>query len=123
MSKSRTTDEYLVLLALSCMLFVLYLINGLVFLYLILILVAPSLVIPFIRKWVVKGFESLTGLIGKAINFVLLALLYYLLLFPLSLLKKLSGKTAVGFSKRKVATSYFVEAKEHFTKEEFEKLW
>jgi hypothetical protein len=68
-----------------------------------------------------KGWMKMSDLLGKIVPSILLGLVFYLFLFPLSLLSKLFTKDPLMLSSR--YKTYYTEVKEKVTKKSFENTW
>ena len=75
------------------------------------------------RRWLTMGFTWLTGLIGKIVTALILALVFYGVLTPIALVKKISGKKPVSYSKKISGDSFFVTPTKEYGREDFEKMW
>ena len=69
-------------------------------------------------EWVWMKFAKILGYI---IPNILLSIVYYLLLFPLSALSKLFNKDPLMLSGE--YTTYFIDIKKEIDKKSFEKIW
>jgi hypothetical protein len=122
--KHKKTNEYVVILVLDFLLVMLFLLhNHPAFLYALLALTFFSVLISPLRKIIAKGFDLLTGFIGKVVSAIILGLFFYLFLTPIALLKKLSGKTAVPFKNNFQGISYFTASSKVCNRKDFEKMW
>lgn len=65
---------------------------------------------------------KLSWLLSLIIPNILLGVIFYFFLFPISILSKLFGKKDPLFLKNKTGTT-FIETKKQFSKESFEKIW
>lgn len=80
-----------------------------------------SLVSIFMSDWIVKIWYGIARILGFVNSRILLSVIYYIILLPLSLVNKLSTKQAVILNKG--LKSYFVERNHRYIKEDFEKPW
>lgn len=80
-----------------------------------------SLISPFISDWILKLWFGLAKVLGFINSRILLTLIYYLVLLPLSLLSRLSSNQTIVL--KKGLPSYFVERNHRYTKKDFEKPW
>lgn len=74
-----------------------------------------------VSRLVEKGWMGLANILSYIIPSILLGLVFYLILFPISLLSKLFTKDLLMLSKR--YDSYFVNINKKFDKKSFEKMW
>jgi hypothetical protein len=74
-----------------------------------------------LSRYIEKGMLAVTKIMGYAVQTVLLAILFYLILFPVSLLYRLFNKDYLMLSSK--YNSYFVDIKKDFEKDSFEKPW
>ena len=80
-----------------------------------------SFLSPFISKQVVKIWHGIAKILGFINTWILLTLIYYFVLLPLSWISKLSNKSII--LRDKGLTSYFTERNHKYAKEDFEKPW
>jgi hypothetical protein len=122
--KHKKTNEYVVIVVLDFMLVMFFLLNNHpAFLYTLMILTFFTVVISPLRKLIAKGFDLITGFIGKIISAVVLGLFFYLFLTPVALIKKISGQTTSSFKKYFRGDSYFTATTKVYNREDFEKMW
>ena len=69
----------------------------------VITVVAPDLLLPFNRLWFAFG-----NLLGKFVSPVILGIIFFLLITPVSLLTRMFGRDVLLMKKRKV-DSYWVE--------------
>lgn len=101
----------------------LYLIfNWTPFVYIALGVGAGSLISPLIGDLIVKGWYKLAHILGWINTRILLSLIFYLFLFPIALLAKLSQKDHLKLRKKK-RESLFVERDHLYTKKDLENTW
>ena len=76
---------------------------------------------PFLSRKIEWAWMKLAHILGYIVPNILLTLAFYLFLFPLSLLSKLSRKDPLMLSKKH--KSYFVDIKKEIPRDSFEKIW
>ncbi len=76
-----------------------------------------------IRKLIVKYWLWLGRILGFVNSRILLSLIFFLLLTPLALLKRLFSQDKFYIKRKKGKQSYFRDRNHTFTKEDFEQLW
>ncbi len=81
-----------------------------------------GLFLPWLSMWITTGWMGLAEILGKISSTVILTLLFFLILFPSALLKKVFGKEGT-YVKKKREGSYFQERNVTFTKEHLENPW
>ncbi len=91
-------------------------------LYIALGLGLTGLFLPWVAMWITTAWMGLAEILGKISSTVVLTLLFFLILFPSALLKKLFGKQGT-YVKKKKDGSYFQERNVAFTKEHLENPW
>jgi hypothetical protein len=70
--------------------------------------------------WVDRGWRKLSEAIGWVMSRVMLGTLFFLLLTPLALLSRLSGRDPLRL---KPAPSYWVEEEKEFSGKDLENMW
>mgnify|MGYP001041919836 CR=1 FL=1 len=80
-----------------------------------------GIVSPFLSGKIARGWMMLAKLLGYIVPNILLGIIFYFFLFPISLLWKLFKKDPLMMSGR--YESYFVEVEREPEKEDFEKIW
>jgi hypothetical protein len=124
MMKKEKMNEFASLAALAGLLMALYLWIGLsLFLYVLIIIAIPALLIPAFRRLCSDAYQWISRLLGSCISFVLLFLFYYGILTPLGLFRKMTGKTALPFRRNFRGTTAFTTAQETMSRDSFEKMW
>jgi len=76
---------------------------------------------PFLSRKIEWAWMKLANLLGYIIPNILLTLVFFLFLFPLSLLSKLFRKDPLMLSKK--YRTYFIDINKEMPKESFEKIW
>lgn len=74
-----------------------------------------------LSRLIEKGWMGLAKILSYIIPSILLAIVFYLILFPLSLLSKLFTKDPLMLSKK--YDSYFLPVNKEADKESLEKIW
>jgi len=90
-------------------------------LYVALVIGISSLLSATIRKWILKVWFGIAKILGFINSRIILTLIYYLVLFPLSLLSKLSTNQTMIL--KKMSTSYYTDRNHKYQKEDLEKPW
>ena len=75
--------------------------------FLILSIISPKLLIPFYRIWVKFG-----EFIGNIISKVILTVVFFILIFPLGILLKATGKDFLRKNNFKKVNSYWIKREE-----------
>ena len=68
-----------------------------------------------------RGWMELARLLNYIVPSILLGIVFYLVLFPFSLISKLFTKDPLMLSEKH--NTYFIEIKKEFDKKSFEKIW
>jgi hypothetical protein len=76
---------------------------------------------PFLSGKIEWGWMKLSHLMGYIIPNILLSIVFFLVLFPISLMSKLFSKDPLMLSKN--YKTYFIDIKNEIDKESFEKTW
>ncbi len=71
-------------------------------------LAAPGLLLPFNRLW-----DRFALVLGRFINFVLLAVFFYVFILPLGLIFRLSGRDAMHRKPERLADTYWTPVTRH----------
>jgi len=79
-----------------------------------------ALAIPFIGSWIVRGINFIQHIIGTILNVVILGFIYYVLLTPLALIRKIFSTKS---NKKANPDSHFNSIKKDFTAEDFIRPW
>ncbi len=81
-----------------------------------------GLVLPVLLKPIHKGWMTLALVLGSIMTRIILSILFYLVITPLGLISKLSGKDFLDLKFDKSASSYWVPRKKiAFEKSDYEK--
>jgi hypothetical protein len=83
------------------------------------VLALISNIIGYKIEWI---WEKIGSLLGKIVPNLLLTIIFYFFLFPLSIIKRITSKGNPLFLKN-TETSYFVLTEKHFSKSDLEKMW
>lgn len=75
----------------------------------------------FLSEKIEWGWMKLASIPGYIIPNILLSIVFYLFLFPISLLSKLFTKDPLMLSKE--YDSYFIDINKEMNKKDFEKMW
>jgi len=73
--------------------------------------------------WIAYGWDKFAGFIGRVNSKVILTLIFYLLLTPISLLFRLFDRKAAGDFTDKTRKTQFKDRSGAFSRESFEKPW
>ena len=80
-----------------------------------------GIVSPFLRMKIEWAWLKLAKLLSFVVPNILLGLLFYLVLFPISLLSKIFRKDPLMLSNKH--QTYFIDINKEFDKSSFEKIW
>lgn len=80
-----------------------------------------GIISPTLSGGIVWIWNKLSQILGFVMPKIILTVVFYLVLFPLSILSKLFRKNA--FHVKNDRRSFFTEVEKKFDKQEFEKLW
>lgn len=80
-----------------------------------------GIISSFLSKKIERGWMKLAQLPGYIMPNILLSIVFFLFLFPISLLSKLFTKDPLMLSKK--YKTYFIEVNKKMDKESFEKIW
>jgi len=86
-----------------------------------LIVGAVGIISKFLSKKIEWGWMKLSQFMGYIISNILLSLMFFLFLFPISLLSKLVRKDPLMLSKQ--YKTYFIDINKEMDKKSFEKIW
>lgn len=119
MSREKALESIIVL-ALASLLF--YLWSDIIWLiYVSVGLLAIALISKKITVIIGKIWLTFSHWLGMIMNYIILSLIYYLVLFPLALLQRLTGKNQI--LKKENPDSYFHKRKHLFTSKDIDHLW
>lgn len=119
MSKEKNLEAILVI----CLgLIVFHLILDIRILLLISILLGlAGLFIPFVAKWVAKGWYGLSHVMGFVMSKVILTIIYFIFLYPMALVARAGGKLSIKL--KKAPESYWTVRNHPYKKEDLENMW
>lgn len=80
-----------------------------------------QLIVPRIGALIVKLWFKIAEVLGWINTRILLSLVFYFILFPISIMYRLSTKNSL--QKKKPSGSVFIERNHLFTKEDLENTW
>ena len=80
-----------------------------------------GIVSPFLSRKIEWAWMKLGKLLGYIVPNILLSIVFYLILFPLSMLSKIFRKDPLMLSKD--YDSYFVDLEKKTDRKDFEKMW
>jgi len=86
-----------------------------------LIVGAVGIVSKFLSKKIEGGWMKLSKFMGYIISNILLSIVFFLFLFPISLLSKLFRKDPLMLSQE--YSTYFIDINKEMDKKSFEKIW
>ncbi|AUD01380.1 SxtJ family membrane protein [Spirosoma pollinicola] len=81
-----------------------------------------SLVVPVVGDLIVKGWFKLAEILGAINGKIILSVLFFVFLFPIALLYRMTGKNPLGI-KRTNEKSFYNERNHLYTKEDLEQMW
>ena len=84
--------------------------------FLLVCMICPTLYRPAARVWF-----RLSGVIGGVVSKILLTIIFYTILPPIGLLRKLTGADAMNLKKRSASDSAFTERNVTFSAADLEK--
>lgn len=118
----KSNSSRLSVLILSMVFLILFVIFGWKWtIFLSLIVGISGILSSYLSSLVETGMELVTKVIGYIIQTFLLAILFYLILFPISVFYKLFNKDTLMLSSK--YESHFIEIKKDFEKGSLEKPW
>jgi len=79
-----------------------------------------SLLFPTVAKWILKGWFGIAKVLGFINSKIILTLIYYLVLFPLSLLGRLRSNQMML---KKRPNTYYTDRNHRYRKEDLENPW
>ena len=82
---------------------------------------AVGIVSTFLSKKIEWGWMKLSKFMGYIISNILLSIVFFLFLFPISLLSKMFIKDPLMLSKE--YSTYFIDINKEMDKRSFEKIW
>lgn len=94
-----------------------------VFILAALVLLAVAILFKDIASRIASAWMGFSRVISFINTRIILTILFYLILTPLALIRRLFGKDHLKLKKNPPATTYFDTRDHTFTKEDFEKVW
>ena len=86
-----------------------------------LIIGITGIISPFLSKKIEWGWMKLAQILGNIIPKILLSIVFFLILFPISCLSKLFNKDPLMLSGN--YKTYFIDITKEVDKNSFEKIW
>lgn len=80
-----------------------------------------GIISPFLSRKIEWGWMKLAQLMGYIIPNILLSIVFFLFLFPISILSKIFRKDPLMLSKKYI--TYFIDINNEIDKKYFEKIW
>jgi hypothetical protein len=80
-----------------------------------------SLIIPFVGKWLVKGWFKLSEGLGWLNSRILLSVIFFLILTPIALISRLFKKNSLHL--KNDTDSVWVKRNKTYSKGDLEKMW
>lgn len=77
--------------------------------------------IPFLAKWIDRAWYKLSEVMGYVMSRILLSAIFYLFLFPIAVLSRLSKKDSLQLKKK--SDSYWTKRDHQYTKKDLENTW
>ncbi len=81
-----------------------------------------GILFPFVGKIIAKIWMTIAHFLGKINTTILLSIVFFILLFPLAIVRKVFSKKDFLHLK-KPSNSNFILREKTFIKEDFEKMW
>lgn len=91
-------------------------------LYIALAVSLMGIISPWLSKKIAFLWDKLSWVLSLIIPNILLSIVFYFILFPISLVSKLMGAKSQIVLKNK-SNSFFIESNKEFNKSSFEKPW
>lgn len=113
------TVSYLEILSLANGLVIIHLVTGYrLLLYISVAIAVLSILFPVVAKTITGLLKKLMGLLGILFNTIILGLVYFLVLTPIALVYRLTGR-----KKLKSPESYFVQRNHQYSPDDFTRQW
>lgn len=93
------------------------------FLIAALVIGIPGFLIPFIRKWIVKIWFQIASILGFINSRILLSLVFFLILSPIALLRRLFSKDKLQVKRDKSRKTFYTTRIHQFQSEDFKNPW
>jgi hypothetical protein len=100
-----------------------YLFKVVVLLHIVLVLLFLMAFPNPVGKLLAGAWLKFSEIIGHINSRIILTLIYYFVLVPVSLLYRIFNKTTVAYFNGKKPDSYFINSDRTFSKQSFEKTW
>lgn len=118
--KKDTSKSTMLIISMGCLiLYLLFLWQWAVFVSLLVGVI--GITSNFLSKKIEWGWMMLAKVMGYVVPNILLSIVFYLVLFPLSLLSRLFRKDPLMLSNKH--KTYFIDIGKEMNKESFEKIW
>lgn len=121
MSERNHTTELTLLGLMSCLIAAHLIFSWQTALYIALLIGLAGLGFPSLSEKFVMYWEKMTRFLGKVVSTVLLTLVFYFVLFPVSIISRFFRKDPLMLSGK--FHSYFIDVRREPRKEDFEKTW
>lgn len=119
MSREKSLETIIVLVLASLIIYLLSDVSWLV--YVAVCLLIFSLVSRKITTFIAKGWLFFAHYFGMVMNYLILIIIYYVILFPLAMLQRLLGKNQI--LKQNTTDSYFKKREHLFSQKDIDHLW
>lgn len=117
--KEKSLETLLILAGAFIVLFWIY--NKKIFLLLALFLVLIGVVSPYIAEKISWCWLKFSEVIGYVMSKVILTIIFFIFLLPLSLLYKVFNKDALSLKRK--SNSYYTERNHTYTGKDLENMW
>lgn len=87
-----------------------------------LVLTLATLLVPWLARVVAWGWTKLAELIGKAVSRILLGVVFFLVITPIGLVRRLTGRDSLQLSPPREGTA-FTHRAHQFVAKDLEKPW
>ncbi len=83
----------------------------------------PGLLSPFLRNYILKGWNGFAKVLGFINSRIILSGIFFLILTPIALLSRLFSKDRMQLKRLKKGESYFKNRDHEYGPEDFENPW
>lgn len=121
MDRSKKNEAILVIV--TGLIILHFIFNTQILLAVALVIAVLSLMSDFIRDKIIWLWIKLAEWLGFVNSKILLSLIFFLILTPVALIFRLTGKDPMQLKRKKDSKSFYIERNHTYTKEDLQHIW